>query len=603
MRKGAAKAIFKFKPTLANIVIGEAYVLLPTFTSVPRYWVSDRELADEIRRFKDAIHVSKEQINRIKSKMCRFGGDEHLKILESHAMILQDETLFTQAANIIASQRINAEWAVEKTLNKLKLAFADISEEYFQERKDDIEYVGRRILKNLQGSGELNVDGLERGKKYILIAHDLSPADVASLPRDRVVGFITAVGGDTSHTAIIARSLELPAILGRPDIVNLITSGDMVVIDGLSGDVVVNPSPQLVSEYKRDYQRHRHLEQELLKSSHFPATTTDGRTIGVVANIDLLEEASSAIEHGAEGIGLYRTEFMFTRRAEYPNEDKLTENYESLLKMMAPKVVTIRTLDMGGEKLFYSERVAPPVKNPALGLRAIRFSLLEKELFVMQMRAILRANKHNNLRVMIPMLTDLGELREVKGILKEIESDLRKKGVDFSSSFKLGVMIEVPSAALIADSLAKEVDFFSIGTNDLIQYTLATDRTDENVSYLFKPLHPAVLQLIKKTVDAAKKTGIDVTVCGEMAGDPLYLAILIGLGVDTLSVNPISVPRVKRVIRRMKYSDLVKLAQNALISSTAEEVEELIKEKMPHIFSNLFEEDLKFTKPAKGRKK
>lgn len=602
MKPQTEKNRFKFKSFIPSIVTGEAYVISTAAAPFPKYWISDKEITGEIMRFKRAVQSSREQLNRIKNKMCRFSGDEQFKILESHSMLLQDETLLTHTIQVITSQKVNAEWAVEKTLSEFKLAFSDMGDEYFQERKDDIEYVGRRILKNLQGSAEFNLDNLEAGKKYIVIANDISPADVASLPREKVEGFITASGGDTSHTAIIARSLEIPAVLGRPDIVNAITMGDVVVIDGVEGEVIINPTKNSLAAYQEEHLRYEKLEQRLIKTSHIPAITEDGRKINIVANIELVEEIPSALEHGAEGIGLYRTEFLYANRIDYPDELELIKNFDKTLKMMAPKPVTIRTLDIGGDKLFYSSGYMPHA-NPALGLRAIRFSLVERDMFITQIRALLQANRYGNLRVMIPMVSDIGELRQVKEILKEAKENLRREGKKFNDKFDLGVMIEVPSAVMIADALAKEADFFSIGTNDLIQYTLAIDRTNENVSYLFKPLHPAILKMIRETTGAAKKAGIDVAVCGEMASDPMYIMVLVGFGLDALSMNPISIPRVKRIIRNIKYSEAENLVKKILSLSTPEEVEKVVEEKVGAIIKKSISDYSKYVKRPKQPEK
>jgi phosphotransferase system enzyme I (PtsI) len=581
--------------------MGEAYVITSSTATFPRHWISDKEITQEIMRLKRSIQNSKEQLNRIKEKMCRFSGQEQFNIIESHAMLLQDEMLVTHTIQTLTSQKINAEWALEKTLNELKLAFSDMSEDYFQERKEDIEYIGKRILQNLQGSAEFSLENLG-DEKYILVTNDLSPAEVASLPRDKIEGFITGTGGDTSHTAIIARSLEIPAVLGHQEIVNAITMDDKVIIDGSSGEVIINPTKNSLATYQKERLRYRKLEKRLIKTSHIPAKTQDDHRINIVSNIELIEEIPSALEHGAEGIGLYRTEFLYANRIDYPTEDELINNFSRTLKMMSPKPVTIRTLDIGGDKLFYSGEYTPHV-NPALGLRAIRFSLSERDMFRTQLRALLRSNNYGNLKIMLPMISDITELRQVKAIIEGIKLELQQEKIKFNDNFQLGIMIEVPSAVVIADKFAQEADFFSIGTNDLIQYTLAIDRTNENVSYLFKPLHPAILRMIKATVDAANNANIDVTVCGEMAGDPLYIMVLIGLGLNGLSMNPISIPRVKRIIRNLKYAESKRLVDRLLSLDTAEDVERLTTETIEPIIQASFSTLSKRTKQPKCRKK
>lgn len=587
MKNVSKKNVFKYKTSLPNIVIGKAYVISSSSTPFPRYWISDREITSEIMRFKRAIQSSKEQLKKIKDKMCKFRGEEQFNILDSHSMLLQDEMLITHTIKVLTSQKINAEWALEKTLTELKLAFSDVNDQYFQERKEDIEYVGRRILKNLQGSADFSLDNLDDGK-YILVTNDLSPAEVAALPRDKIEGFITAVGGDTSHTAIIARSLEIPAVLGYPEIVNSITFGDSIIIDGASGEVIINPKKSSLNQYQSERLRYKKLEQRLIKTSHLPAKTEDGHQIGIVANIELIEEITSALNHGAEGIGLYRTEFFYANRFDYPTEDELVKNFSKALQMMRSRPVTIRTLDIGGDKLFFS-RESSEHANPALGLRAIRFSLAEKDMLVTQLRALLRANAYGNLRIMLPMISDISEIRQVKAIIEDVKEKLKKENIAFNSDYKLGIMVEVPSAVMTAGTLAKEIDFFSIGTNDLIQYTLAIDRTNESVSYLFKPMHPSILKMIHATVTAARGAGIDVTICGEMAGDPLYIMVLTGLGLDALSMNPISIPRVKRIIRNINYAEASKMCEKLLALSSAEEIEEIVGDKIKPILKKSLE--------------
>lgn len=592
---------FPYKSLIPGIVMGEAYVIRSNTTLFHKYWISDKEITSEIMRFKRAIQNSKEQLDKIKNKMCKFRGEEQFNIIESHAMLLQDEMLITHTIQYLTSQKINAEWALEKTLTDLKLAFSDMNEEYFQERKEDIEYVGRRIIQNLQGSAEFNLDSLENEKKYILVVNDLSPAEVASLPRDQIEGFVTASGGDTSHTAIIARSLEIPAVLGHPEIVNSITMHDKVIIDGTDGEVIVNPTKNSLASYQRQRLKYKKLEQRLIRTSHIPAKTEDDHRINIVANIEMIEEIPSTIEHGAEGVGLYRTEFLYANRIDYPTEEELVQNYTKALEMMAPRPVTIRTLDIGGDKLFYSGEYSTHI-NPALGLRAIRFSLMERELFATQLRALLKANKFGNLKIMIPMISDITELRQVKSILKELEAELKSEGFDIKQDYQLGIMIEVPSAVIIADDLARESDFFSIGTNDLIQYTLAIDRTNENVSYLFKPLHPSIIKMIGYTVAAAKKANIEVTLCGEMAGDPLYIIVLVGLGLNALSMNPISIPRVKRIIRNIRYVEARKLINDISKLTTTEEIESLVAKKIGPILDKTWSDTSKRTKHPKRTK-
>jgi len=561
-----------------GIAIGRAHVISMVGQTFPRYWIADKEITQEITRFKHAIQKSKQQLAKTKEKLCRFHGNGEIQIIDTHQMLLQDEMLVTSAVKNIANSKINAEWAIDKASSRLKMAFLDTHNEYFKQRKHDIDYICQRIIKNLIGISEIAIHDIKE-QNVILISTDLSPADIVNLPREKVKGFITAVGGNTSHSAIIARSLEIPAMVGVEHIMKQVNENDIVVLDGIKGEIIINPTKENITKHKKDQADFEKTKRVLLKDAHLPAETKDGAKIKLVANIELAEEIIPSLEHGAEGIGLFRTEYLYANRMDYPSEEEQFECYKTALEKMNGNPVTIRTLDLGGDKLFAGSEYADHL-NPALGLRAIRFCLVEKEIFKTQLRAMLRASVYGNLRMLLPMISGVDELRAAKALIDSVNSDLKKEKIPVSPKIDLGIMIEIPSAVMSAEALAEEVDFFSIGTNDLIQYTLAVDRTNDHVAYLYNLLDPAVIAMLIKTVEAAKKGGIDVTVCGESAGDPLYILLFLGLGMDGLSMNPISIPRVKKMLREVTLAEAKELIRKILELKTASETEKLVKNEM-----------------------
>lgn len=573
------KAIrIKHETASRGIAIGRAHILSTAGLSFPKYWIADKEITAEITRFKHAIQKSKQQLAKVKEKLCRFHGNDQIQIIDTHSMLLQDEMLVNHAIQNIANQKINAEWAIDKATSRLKMAFVDMRDEYFRQRKYDIDYICQRIIKNLVGISEIQLHELKE-QHIILIANDISPAEIVNIPRERVKGFVTAVGGNTSHTAIIAKSLEIPAMVGVESILKHANENDLIVIDGLNGYVIINPNKNDISAYKKRQALYEKTKRLLLKDAHLPAETRDGAIMKLVANIELTEEIAPALQHGAEGIGLFRTEYLYANRMDYPSEEEQFECYKTALLQMHGKPVIIRTLDLGGDKLFAGSEYADHL-NPALGLRAIRFCLVEKDLFRTQLRAMLRASHYGNLRILLPMISGVDELRTAKAIIEKVKQELQKENVEFAENIELGIMIEIPSAVMSADALAKEVSFFSIGTNDLIQYTIAVDRTNDHVAYLYNLLNPAVISMLKKTVDAAKKAKIDVTVCGEAAGDPLYLLLFLGMGIDGLSMNPISIPRVKKMLRETTLKEAESLFLRVENLATTTEIEKLVKSEM-----------------------
>lgn len=568
--------------TSPGIAIGQAYHLRSYGQATPvRTWIRDQEIDIEIERFKEAIRRSKEQLSRIQSKMCRFQGADQINIIESYRLFLQDDMLVNTTIDHIMESKINAEWALDKTLNHLRLSFLNVHEEYLKERQQDIDYVGRRIMDNLLGQAELPLQELPKGD-IIILAHDLSPAEIASFPKEVIKGFIMEVGGETSHTAIIARALEIPAILGVKDIGTLIQDGETVILDGMKGLAIASPGKRELEQYRVIHQRYVDLEKMLLEDINLPAETKDGHHVRLDANMELIEEIPSLIQHGAEGIGLYRTEYLFLNRLDEPSEEEQYNNYVEVLKSLSPRPVTIRTIDLGADKLVLRQQYEEQ-PNPALGLRGIRLCLRESALFKTQLRALLRASAHGSLKIMLPMITNIKEVTETKKIIKGIADRLKKENIPFDQNIPLGIMVEVPATVQIAAELAVEVDFFSIGTNDLIQYGLAIDRGNELVSNMYTPFHPAILRMMVKTIETAKTADIPVSVCGEMAGDPLTIVLLVGMGLDSLSMNPVSLPRVKKILRSISYFEAKELLARVLSLNTSEEIEKLVRKEIGHL--------------------
>jgi phosphotransferase system enzyme I (PtsI) len=568
-----------------GIVIGKAALLeqqRPTF--IPRM-IAAGQVDDEVRRFEEAIEKSKDQLEEVKQRILEKGFSQHSYILDVHLKVMEDRMLRDETITMIQEQHVNTEWALKTTLEKISEAFDAIEDEYLKERKEDIKHVVERILRNLIGRDLRTVEDLE--EDMVVVAHDLSPADTIQLNLQRVIGIVTDIGGKTSHTAIVSRSLDIPAVVGLEEVTASVADGEMIIIDGIEGVVIVDPAESTIKAYQHKQQHYRYLERELLKYSSLNAETQDGHHLTLQANIELIEEVPAVIQYGAEGIGLYRTEYLYLNRTTLPDEEEHFQVYKKLVEEMAPYSVTIRTLDLGGDKFSSHFEMAEQV-NPAMGLRAIRFCLMEQELFKAQLRGILRASNYGKVKILLPMISGVEELWEVKAILDEVTEELRSKGVEFDPEIPLGVMIEIPSAAITADILAREVDFFSIGTNDLIQYSLAIDRVNKYVSYLYEPLHPAIVRHMKGVVDCAHEEDIDVGICGEMAADPLYTLIFLGLGLDELSMHPTAIPRVKKVLRRSTRTDGEDLLKQVLQFSTAKETEYFIRKAMADRFPEDF---------------
>jgi phosphotransferase system enzyme I (PtsI) len=569
----------------SGIVMGRAFLVHRGRVSVPHKAIEARQIASEIKRFKRAIERSKDQLREIKEKILAEEVRRHFFILDVHLMILEDKMLIQDTIGVIKTRRINAEWALDIIIGKLDAAFDTIEDEYLRERKNDVNYVAQRILRNLAGKG---YDDLARIRgNVIVVAHDLSPADTIQMNINHVAGFITDIGGRISHTAILSRSLGIAAVVGLETATSLINGGDLLIIDGYAGTVIINPDEETSEEYSNRQKQIRLLEREVLKYAALPAETRDGYRIKMGANIELAEELPLAISHGAEGIGLYRTEILYLNREDLPSEEEQFKVYKGIVEGISPGSVVIRTLDVGGDK-FLSRYGYDHEVNPALGLRAIRFSLKEPQLFKVQLRGMLRASAFGKVKVLFPMISGIAEIRTAKAILEEAKEELGAEGIPFDEGIEVGAMIEIPSASIIADALAHEVDFFSIGTNDLIQYALAIDRINEHVSYLYEPLHPAILRMIRGIVEAGHRAGIEVAICGEMAADPAYLLILLGLGLDELSMTPFYIPRVKKILRSSSYAEAKQLLEEVSRLSTSAEIEDCVKARMTERFPDDF---------------
>ena len=565
-----------------GICIGKAYLVdTEGVDVVEKYFIHSDALADEVIRFKAAVKDTRDELLEIISNT-----PEELHqgsyILETHVALLEDKMLYGRAIDTIEKKHVNAEWALKTVISDIKAMFQDITDEYLKERRVDVIHVANRIMAKLVGVESVNIAEID--KRVILVASDLSPAQTSQIQLEQIKGFITDRGGKTSHTSIIARSLEIPAVMGLDNATDIIRTDDIIIVDGTAGKVIINPDEETLVYYEERRSRFEKHKAVLVRGSRQPAETADGLRLKVMGNIELLEEVVSVIDNGGEGIGLYRTEFEYLNSPSFPGEDELFEKYKDVVEVMGNRPVTIRTLDINGDKaaVYAADRYE---LNPALGLRAIRYCLKKPDVFETQLRAILRASAFGNVRVLIPMISSCNEIDKARVILDKASESLVKEGIPFNSDIELGIMIEVPSAVIMADMMADMVDFFSIGTNDLIQYSLAIDRGNREVSYLFQPLHPAILRMIGQVTDVARKKGIDVVMCGEMASDPLYIPLILGIGIEELSMNPQSIPLVKSVIRALKKSDMEPFMKEVMKQTNPVDIETVIQHNFGTVFS------------------
>lgn len=562
-----------------GIAIAKAFVYDKVEVEVTEKKVDDP--AAEVARLQDALGKSKEQILKIKEKAAHDLGEEEAEIFEAHAMVLDDPEFVDSITAEINTNGVNAEFAVKTVTDRFFEMFDMMDDPYFSARAADIRDVGTRVLNNVMGVENVDISCLD--EDTIIVADDLAPSDTAQMDKARVKGFATNIGSRTSHTAIMARSLEIPAVLGLGDITAAVKNGDVVVVDGLKGQAVINPTDDELAAYQKQQKDYQAYIKELAELKELEAVTTDGHKVELVGNIGSPNDTDGVHKNGGRGVGLYRTEFLYMNSDTMPDEEKQYEAYKAVVESFNGDPVIIRTLDIGGDKKLPYLPLEEEM-NPFLGFRAIRLCFREVDMFKTQLRAILRASAFGNALIMFPMISGVSEVRQAKGILAECMKELDEKGQAYDKNIRVGVMIEIPSAAVTSDIIAREVDFFSIGTNDLCQYTLAVDRMNQEVSYLYNPLHPAILRLVKTVIDASHaRDGLFTGMCGEMAGDPMATLILLGLGMDEFSMSASSIPQVKKIIRSVSYEDAKAIAEKALNLETGEEVKEMVQAKIAEL--------------------
>ncbi len=566
-----------------GIAIGKAFFVNRNHKAhLPRQTVAAEQVPGEIAHLYESFEAVESELSATREQVPAELKDYGL-LIDTHILMLKDPKLRGTAEEYIKNLGLNAAWALEKAVADQEAAFGAISDPYIRERMQDVRVVADKVQVKLIGH-ETDLAAMEG--RAIIMAHDLTPADTVELQVDKIMGFATVRGGKTSHTGIMARSLNIPALVGVDKLEDYVNDGDLVVLDGLAGKIVVNPTETELAEYNERAAYFEEYTRKIKRRCMLPAETFDGSRVAVHANIELVEEVASVIDNGGEGIGLYRTEYAYLNRTDLPTEEELTDKYIDLAAIMSPRKVVFRTLDLGADK-FISAYGELNETNPAMGLRAIRFCLKNPQLFKTQLRAILRASAYGNVSLMFPMISGVREVRQAKAWLAQAKAELRREGVEYDPDMPVGIMIELPAAVMIAEYLAQEVDFFSIGTNDLIQYSIGVDRTNHHVSYLYQPLHPATLRTIKLVVDAAHQAGIEVSLCGEVASDPFCVPILLGMGIDSLSLTPQAIPGIKRIIRQTNMHDCRKLLKDVLECRTVSRINNLV---MDNIFKHFPDE-------------
>ena len=558
-----------------GIAFGKALVLKEEKIVLDTQKITDDQIDEEIARFYEGRALAVEQLDSIRERALGSLGEEKAAIFEGHLMILEDEELEEEILHYLRSNKVNAAVAASKIIDQQVTMLSEIDDEYLKERAGDIRDIGNRLIKNILGMYIVDLGDIQ--EESILVAYDLTPSETAQLNLEKVLGVVTDIGGRTSHTSIMARSLELPAIVGTNNVTELVNTGDYLILDAINNQVYINPTQSQIDELKTLEAKISEEKAELAKLKDLPAITLDGHKVDVVANIGTIRDCEGADRNGAEGIGLYRTEFLFMDREQLPTEEEQFIAYKEVVEAMNGRLTVLRTMDIGGDKeLPYLD--LPKEMNPFLGWRAIRIALDRREILNAQLRAVLRASAFGKLAVMFPMIISVEEIRELKSVIETLKAELRAEGKAFDENIQVGVMVETPSAAVNAKFLAKEVDFFSIGTNDLTQYTLAVDRGNELISHLYNPMHPSVLGLIKQVIDASHAEGKWTGMCGELAGDERATLLLLGMGLDEFSMSAISVPRIKKLIRNVNFQDAKALANAALQKPTASEIDQLIEE-------------------------
>lgn len=569
-RLHTGEKIIRGIPVSAGVCRGKILVLDKPRQAIEKHTLTETEIPVELNRLQQALLKTREQLQEVQRQLTQSLGPGQASIFDAHLLVLEDPSVIDETVRVIQEEKLNAEFAFHRVTDRYISALAKVEDEFLRERATDMRDVSGRVMNNLLGVSE-NIDLTKLAEPCIIIAHDLTPSKTAQMNRKMVLGFATDIGSRTSHTAIMARSLRIPAIVGLKNASETLANGDYALLDGYNGNIVINPTDQTLFEYGQLVRKQVSLEEKLRDTLNQHAVTLDNHRVFISANIEQAGDVESVRNSGAEGVGLFRTEYLYINRELPPTEEEQYQAYRQVAAALKPNPVVIRTLDLGGDKLLSSLAI-PPEMNPFLGWRAIRYCLQQEDVFFAQLRAILRASVEGNVKIMYPMISGLDELNQANAFVAQAKEQLRKEGIPFDEKIELGAMIETPSAAVIADALSKRVQFFSLGTNDLIQYTLAVDRMNEKIAHLYEPTHPAILRLIKQTVAAAQKQDVWVSVCGEMAGDPTLTPLLIGLGVDELSAAPSVLPQLKYLIRRLKRSDTQELAAFALECESATEI-------------------------------
>ncbi len=578
------KYLLKGVPASPGIAISKVFKLKGESISIDPTIVDDSSVDTEVEKFVKAVEKSKSELKSLQSKVVRKVGLENAKIFDVHQLLLEDSVIIEETIHSIKKENKSAEFAFFHIMQKYENTLNGSSTNHFQNRSSDLRDVKRRVIRHIQGDRTDQLNQLSGSA--VIVTNDLTPSDAVMLERRKVLGFATDLGGRTSHAAIMARSMEVPSVVGLRRIFNLVEEGDRIVIDGNEGKVLIQPDEKTINHYRKLQEKYYDTNRKLDEIRDLKCLTIDGKEIELSANLEFSDEAESVKSHGAKGVGLYRTDYIYLTKKELPTEEEQFQEYRKIVKKISPDPVIIRTMDLGGDKLP-SSFLIPPQENPFLGWRAIRISLERKDIFETQLRAILRASGAGNVKILFPMISGLDEVHECKKALENAKSELQKEGIKYDPDIEIGVIIEVPSAALLADKIAKEVDFLSIGTNDLVQYLLAVDRGNERIAYLYQHLHPAVLRMIKQIITAGHQEGVWVGMCGEMASDPLSTLILVGMDLDEFSVSPIAVPEIKKIIRSTEYREAARIAKKVLQFEKPSEVTRFMTKVVRQKFKNL----------------
>ncbi len=559
-----------------GIAYGPVFLYLQSDLEVPEYQVEKAKWGAEVARFEQALLTTRQQVQRIMAEVEKNLGEEEARIFDAHLLVLEDQALIAETIREFEKTRLNIEACFDRVARRYIAAFEEIDDEYLRERGGDIRDVAQRVLGNLLGGGGGGQLLARLAEKRVVVANDISPSDAAGLDRSSALAIVTDSGSKTSHAVIVARSMKIPAVVGLRDLTTKLSPGDTILVDGYEGVVILNPAESTLFRYGQIQRQKRTQEQRLLDANRLPAVTLDGVALPLRANIEKVDEAALVKDYHADGVGLFRTEFLYLAAPAAPTEEEQYVAYRTLAEALAPAPVTIRTLDLGGDKPIASQaHLFPKENNPFLGYRAIRFCLDNTDIFKAQLRAVLRASAHGDVRLMYPMISGHEEMRRANAVLEECKLELKAEGKPFNERLRVGSMIEIPSAAMAADLLARECHFFSVGTNDLIQYLLAIDRVNDRIAHLYEPTHPAVLRTLRHIVVEAHRAKIKVSVCGEMAGDPIFVPLLFGLGIDELSMTPPLLPAAKYILRNMTLADARKLAQQALAMDSAKAIQRL----------------------------